>query len=123
MPEIGSPGWLNERKDKDIPHELERPLRRSLKLPDGIIRMTKGLSPELTMQFTDRLTLLDAFNRTKDILTDHERDAILLHYEKGLTKGEIGTVLGISKGSVRINVDKGLRKITEAMVEIVCDPS
>lgn len=135
MSEIGSHKWLSETSDTSILDRLAQHLKWSLRCAgtgtnstrcdDTIIKMTKALNSgtpsALTDLFTNRLTMLNAYEQTKHILTARQGECIRFHHTEGLTNKEVANRLGISKGVVREHIDAGMEKLIWEMALIVCD--
>lgn len=68
---------------------------------------------------TERAETSACVQRCLDFLPDHYRSVILLFEAHGLTAPEIATLLGITKGAVKIRLHRARRKLQEIM-EIGC---
>lgn len=135
MSEIGSYEWLSETSDTSILERLTQHLKWSLRCAgirtnstscdDQIVRMTKALNSgtpsALTDPFTNRLTMSNAYEQTKHILTARQGDCIRLHHTEGLTNKEVANRLGISKGVVREHIDAGMGKLVWEIAWVVCN--
>ena len=86
---------------------LDMARRRSRRLTDSIDDV-----PEPSEIPDRRGMILDEAMRALD---DRERETLNLHYKGGFSAGEIGEILGLTEGNVRVIMFRARKKLREAL--------
>ena len=84
---------------------IDKPLKPGTKRPEG-----SGEQDEIA-SLTDSMDLTQALQ----ILSDQERDVVLLSVIGGFTSAEVGSMTGLTAGGVRSKLSRSLRKMRSCM--------
>jgi RNA polymerase sigma factor (sigma-70 family) len=76
---------------------------------DRLRRRVPEVWPEVVADFEDGVELRLALNAALLTLAPRQRQAITLHYLGGLSDQEVAQALGISLGSVKTHIHRGLK--------------
>ena len=82
---------------------------------DRMRRRPPQLSAKHEPEFEDGVDLRLALNAALSTLAPRQRQAIALHYLAGLTDREVAEVLGISLGSVKTHIHRGIAGLRARM--------
>ena len=98
------------RKVGELPYRDGWVLRVTTNLAiDRLRRRPPVVWPAAERAFEDAVDLRLALNAALLTLAPRQRQAITLHYLGGLTDGEVAQVLGISLGSVKTHIHRGMK--------------